>query len=144
MMLPPQFAIGVMHYRDFYSAESPHARIVIPVEVEGLLLHAILDTGAPWCVVNPTRTDELEVDVTAGIRASRPLNVRGIQYQGWICRLSVRLVAEKGQDLYLEPPVFIPEAAEWLLPNFVGLTGFLSNMRWAVDPGENLFYFGPL
>jgi len=143
-MMPPSFITGVMPYQDTYSDAEMHPRIVVLVEAEGIKLPAVVDTGAPWSIISPKRAADAGVDVTAGIRASHPLNVRGIRYQGWICRLSIRLVAEEGQDLYLEPPVFIPEAAEWLLPNFIGLTGFLSNMRWAVDPGENLFYFGPL
>jgi hypothetical protein len=32
----------------------------------------------------------------------------------------------------------------WDLPNFLGLSGFLERIRFAVDPGSNLFYFGAL
>ena len=46
----------------------------------------------------------------------------------------------------IEATFFIPKLAPgevWPWPNFLGLEGFLSRLRFAVDAAENVFYFGP-
>ena|SRR5215471_2332109 len=51
------------------------------------------------------------------------------------------IFAEQGESLNIEASVFV--AADWYLGNFLGYTGFLERLRFAVDPGTNTFYFGP-
>jgi len=63
--------------------------------------------------------------------------VRGILYTGRICGIPITLNAEIGQSLTVEASVFIPELAageHWYHPNFLGLSGFLDRIRFAVDP----------
>jgi len=51
----------------------------------------------------------------------------------------------QGQDLEIEATVFVPTlppGETWRHPNFIGLSGFLERIRFAVDPEENAFYFG--
>jgi hypothetical protein len=62
--------------------------------------------------------------------------------------MSIGLRNEReGDDLEIPATVFvptIPPGETWLHPNFLGLTGLLDRIRFAVDPAENTFYFGPL
>jgi hypothetical protein len=56
----------------------------------------------------------------------------------------MQIKAEEGEDLIQEVTAFIPNASveEWgEIPTFLGLTGCLEFLKFAVDPGENLFYF---
>jgi hypothetical protein len=73
--------------------------------------------------------------------------VRGFRYNGWLCRIPLRFEPLAGQGLDVETTVFIPDLppdAPWPFPNFIGLDGVLFRIRFAVDPNENLFYFGPV
>jgi len=47
---------------------------------------------------------------------------------------------------FVQATFFIPAllpGESWNFPNFLGLDGFLNRIRFAVDPAENIFYFGP-
>jgi hypothetical protein len=141
------FACGLVRYIDRYG-DGTEPRLVIPVRyADQELSLAIVDTGAPWCIISPETADSLEIDRTLGYRLGRPLNVRGFRYNGWLCRISLRFEPLAGQGLDVETTVFIPDLppdALWPLPNFIGLDGVLFRIHFAVDPAENLFHFGPL
>jgi len=72
--------------------------------------------------------------------------IRGVRYNGRLCsEIPITIEASQGRDLLSSGTVFIPELEPtqvWNLPNFIGLTGFLERIRFAVDPFDNLFYFG--
>ena len=77
---------------------------------------------------------------------STTLHVRGMAYEGALVRAAVALQATRGADLEIEGTFFIPRLTPgevWPWPNFLGLEGFLSRIRFAVDTAENVFYFGP-
>lgn len=147
-----EFAQGAIRYSDAYPGDT-NARIVIPISCGYAPyltppIQAILDTGAPWCVFDPQITEMLEIDYAAGIECR--LWIRGLLYHGWLCNLPVKLEAEDdyGTGITLEATVFIPRLNpgqdSWPHPNFLGLGGFLERIRFAVDPENNLFYFGSL
>jgi len=46
-----------------------------------------------------------------------------------------------GSAYYTDHPI-LKSGQAWSYPNFLGLDGFLSRIRFAVDPTENVFYFG--
>ena len=104
----------------------------------------IVDTGAPWCVLNPLEFEKI-ADQAEPIEevTDRPLNIRGNSYTGCLCRLSIWLPALLGESLEVDATVFVPDE-EWFYPNFIGLDGFLNRIRFAVDPKNNLFFFGAL
>jgi hypothetical protein len=52
------------------------------------------------------------------------------------------LVADNGESLSIEATVWV--SREWTGGNFLGYGGLLERIRFAVDPANNLFYFGPL
>ncbi|GAB4431459.1 MAG: hypothetical protein Fur0044_29050 [Anaerolineae bacterium] len=61
--------------------------------------------------------------------------------------MSLSLQAETGDGVEVEATVFVPTLAPndtWPHPNFIGLDGFLTRIRFAIDPTENTFYFGLL
>jgi len=142
------FAQGVTHYQDRYPGEEYSARVVLPVTVEGCLsVPAIVDTGAPWCVIDPEIARRVGTAVRAGYEPAKRLMVRGTLYEGRLLRMGISLEAEQGDSLEIDATVFVPMLSPsdpWPHPNFVGLDGFLNRIRFAVDPGENAFYFGPV
>ncbi len=62
--------------------------------------------------------------------------------QGALYREMLRIPADEGEPLDVEASVFL--SPDWRGPNFIGYQGLLQRIRFAVDPGENLFYFGQL
>jgi hypothetical protein len=142
-----KFAIGRLKYWDTYGSE-PTARIVLDATFEDVVTTpAILDTGAPWCILNPEDAAPLKIETRADCEPTTPLWVRGMLYSGVICRIPLTLQADVGESLTLEASVFIPTLKRgeyWTHPNFLGLSGFLNRIRFAVDPKQNHFYFGPM
>lgn len=143
-----QFAQGAVRYSDHYLDE-PQNRIVISVQLENskFVIPVIVDTGAPWPILNPEIADEIGIDYKSEQEWPTAMWIRGQRYEGWLCRITISLVAEEGcgSTLELEATVFIPKMISddrWQHPNFLGLDGLLNRIRFAVDPSNNLFYFG--
>ncbi len=140
------FASGLVYYEDQYPGQDPTARIILTVTVAGLhTVPAIADTGAPWCLLDADILVEIEPEQVDSLPTER-LAIRGMSYQGRLTRLIVSLRADVGEDVDLEATVFVPilkPGETWNVPNFIWLQGLLSRIRFAVDPTENVFYFGP-
>lgn len=117
-------------------------RIILNVQVEGIPIQAILDTGGVFAVIDPLIARELALDKNTSL-INKTLIIRGQQIQGSLHRISLLLPAEQGETMELEVTAFIPNTPDdWgTLPNFLGLTGCLERIRFAVDPQENQFYF---
>lgn len=147
-MLPlglDSFACGATRFND--SDTTGNVRIMLPVRfAHRMTIPAIVDTGAPYSILVPDTADALGIDRSAGVRSDKTINVRGRNFEGWLCRVPVTLEAQEGTGLEFEATVFIPELRpgdEWPTElNFVGLQGFLFWIRVAIDPARNLFYFG--
>jgi predicted aspartyl protease len=121
-------------------------RIMISVQIEGLYTETAVDTGGAYLVCDPEIADLLKLDPSSGLGTDK-LQVRGSQVGGTLHRVSLTLLAQKGRSLALEVTAFVPRLHPnelWNLPSFIGLTGCLEFLRFAVDPGTNAFYFGPL
>jgi hypothetical protein len=141
------FAVGATAYR--YSPATPQDntnRIIIPIIVEfdqQILTQAVLDTGAPYAILSP------DVAEAAGFTSDQAIarifmNVRGKRLEGSLTRLSITLQATQGVDLTVDTTAFIPDSqfAWGDFPSFVGLSGFLERVRFAIDPNTDTFYFG--
>lgn len=142
------FAQGVMRYFDSYSNEKT-ARIVLNVYLANYPepISVIADTAAPWCILNPFIFEKVAHYAESMYMLDLPLNIRGLNYTGQLYQLPMRLEALVGEPLDVVGTVFIPNLSsneEWLYPNFIGLDGFLNRIRFAVDPANNLFFFGEL
>lgn len=140
------FAVGATGYRDHYPGQERFTRVVLPVVVEErLTVPAIVDTGAPWCILDPAIARQLGLAVRAEYTPDEKLLIRGIEYKGKLLRMDISLEAEHGNRLDVRATVFVPTLPPgdtWPHPNFIGLNGFLNRVRFAIDPAENAFYFG--
>lgn len=148
LLISGSFASGVISYQDYYPGREHTARIVLPIVVAGrLTIPAIVDTGAPWCILDPEVVDFVGTGIQATYTPSEKLIIRGELYEGRLLRMSLSLQSEIGDGVEVEATVFVPTLAPadiWPHPNFIGLDGFLTRIRFAIDPTENIFYFGLL
>jgi len=121
-------------------------RIMIGVQIEDLCTEAAVDTGGVYLVCDPEIADLLELDPNSGLGADK-LRIRGFEVHGTLHRVSLTVLAQEGQSLELEVTAFLPRLQPnelWNLPSFMGLLSCLERLRFAVDPGTDVFYFGPL
>ncbi len=72
--------------------------------------------------------------------------IRQMRLDGSITRINMTLIATFGEDLVVPATVFVPDSEDMWgdFPAFIGLGGFLERIRFAVDPSDDLFYFGSL
>jgi hypothetical protein len=136
------FATGIVRYVDAPEA-SPvtEARIVVPVELKSVAepVLAVVDTAAPWCIFEPVVAESL-VRNSLPILGQTVLSTRMGMIQGALYREMLRIPADEGEPLDVEASIFL--SPDWRGPNFIGYQGLLQRIRFAVDPEENLFYFG--
>uniref|UniRef100_UPI00350F3040 hypothetical protein n=2 Tax=Kamptonema formosum TaxID=331992 RepID=UPI00350F3040 len=106
---------------------------------------AVLDTGAPYVICAPKIARDAGVDPASALERKTML-IRGMRLSGFVVRLNIRLKAEEGEDLDVDSTVFVPDSEVlWgNFPSFIGLTGFLERIRFALDPNTDTFYFGSL
>jgi hypothetical protein len=148
-LLPSGFVHGVTKYRDDDPSQ-PHSRILTPVyfDRDPQKVLAVVDTGAPWCILSPDDAAAAGIDYQVEGESGNVMIIRGSTVNGWLCfGIPVHIEAAKGRGITVPSTVFIPELEPgqiWDLPNFLGLSGFLERIRFAVDPGNNMFYFGAL
>jgi len=148
LLIGTNFVSGLTYYQDYYVNQENFARMVLNVTVERrLTIEAILDTGAHWCILDPVILKQLGLTKIPVYQPDGELMIRGITYHGRLLRTGFGLRDEYGEnDLEVDATVFVPTLAPdeiWIHPNFIGLDGFLNRIRFAVDPTENAFYFGP-
>jgi hypothetical protein len=139
------FSTGVItcDIQPLNQSQSGNNRIILSVEVGGTLIHAVLDTGGIYCILHPAAADQVQFDPSESI-GNRAVSIRGVNYQGTLYRAILEIHAREGADLQQEVTVFVPEttAEEWgELPTFLGLTGCLEFLRFAIDPLTQQFYF---
>lgn len=141
------FATGMTLYSYRPAINDISNRIMLHVEIEGVLIQGIVDTGSPYVVCPPHLSDIIGFDPADAIE-SIPYRVRGNLMWGSLYRVDVLFLADQGDDVRVDATVFVPDA-EWQdawgeFPGFIGLTGCLERLRFAVDPENNRFYFGAL
>lgn len=143
-LLPDGFAQGTIRYLDNLPGWIEQVnRIYLLVRFgDNEPSYAVLDTGAPYCILDPGEGAALGLDYRACGRGGT--RIQGVEIYGWMCRIPVRIIAERGESIEVDASVLIPELEphqQWLLPNFLGMS-FLERIRFAVDPEHSLFYFG--
>jgi len=104
-----------------------------------MLVRALLDTGSEWCVLATDVAASLGCDLTQG---ELPLHTRFGTIWGSLGRLPLRFESAEGQSLELEATWFI--SADWPGPTVIGWKGGLERLRFALNPGDDTFYFGEL
>jgi hypothetical protein len=142
-----RFSTGACWYRDqLILGETRTPRILIRISIEGFQTQAVVDTGGVYLVCDPGMADLLDLSPTSSL-GSGALIIRGSKYEGRLQRMSIEVLADRGESLPLDVTAFVPRLAPgqaWPFPSFLGLQACLEFLRFAVDPGENAFYFGAL
>ena len=100
----------------------------------------MLDTGASWSVLNPEVADELDLFDRDGETVTISSRVGTVE--GKLVRARTTLVAEDGDSLEVDSTVFV--SRDWPAGNFIGYSGLLERIRFALDPQANAFMFGGL
>jgi len=121
-------------------------RIIVAVQIGDFQTQAAVDTGGVYLVCDPEIPELLDLEQSTSLGMD-DLVIRGYKYRGQLYRLPIKFPAEEGEGFELEVTAFIPRLGpgqEWHFPSFLGLQGCLEFLRFAVDPGANIFYFGPL
>lgn len=114
-------------------------------------LSFILDTGAPWCVLDPQWSRRLQSEDT-GERVR--LSLRGRTFRGPLLRIPLTFGHLAAERLEIEATVLVPEEeligvmgdaeqwepiGDWQRPNFLGLSA-MDRMWWALQPDKNALY----
>jgi len=118
------------------------AKVYIKIGFPGLenLVYAQLDTGAAWSILSPDVVNDLGLPFDFG----RPAILRTWmgRKQGSLIRMPFTLLADEGDDLAKEGTFFVtPDWPEGM--TFLGYSGLLDSIRFALDPQVNDFFFGP-
>lgn len=137
-----QFATGRTRFLDEdSSAYEGTAKIFIKIEPSnlGFTVLAQLDTGCPWSILKPDIAEIMNLMDQEG--QHEKLNTRFGTVDGQLKRTQITILADDGESIVVETTVFVP--TEWSAGNFLGYGGLLERLRFAVDPQQNFFYFGP-
>jgi len=138
------FTCGRSRYLDLLK-EAPEttAKIYVKISLGGdpeSSSWAQIDTGAAWSVLDPLIAKRLGYWGLDGPRIE--LDTRLGRKVGVLARLPVRFLADDGENYSTEGTFFI--SPEWPPGRtFLGYSGLLDGMRFALDPQANHFYFGP-
>jgi hypothetical protein len=135
------FATGRARFTDDAPwAAEPTAKIYVKITPEnlGVVLIAMLDTGAPWSILDAEVAENL--NLFNGDGEAKSITMWQGHYDGRLERVGLRLLADEGHSLEVEATVFV--CPEWRFGNFLGYGGLLQNIRFAVDATHNLVYFG--
>lgn len=100
---------------------------------------AQLDTGAAWSVLDmdTIRLLGASLDLLGPARISTRFGI----LEGHLARTPVTFPADEGESLTVMGTFFVSE--DWPLDlTFLGYSGLLDSIRFALDPQANDFYFG--
>jgi hypothetical protein len=129
------------YYDHLPQRSEPTAKVYVRILFEGLdrLVTAQVDTGAAWSAVGSDVAEELGLFGHPG-DAARMRTSFGVK-EGVLVRVPLRLMAEEGESLDVNGTFFVcPDWPEGL--TFLGYSGLLDSIRFALDPQVNDFYFG--
>lgn len=138
-----EFACGRSAFLDS-SPGSPERtpKIFVKIQAESIdgAILAQLDTGAAWSVLNAEIAEALSLLGRKGEPAE--LSTRLGKFKGHLERTSLTIVADDGESVSVQATVWV--SSEWPGGTFLGYGGLLERIRFAVDPNDNSFYFGPM
>ena len=114
-----------------------YVQIVLPLG-SGISVLALVDTGTPYCIFNRDIMEALGFTFDNDDKID--LSTRVGTVSGSVERMHITLAAEEGNSLDIDASVFVSD--EWHHGHFLGYSGFLERLRFAVDPRTNSFHFG--
>lgn len=135
------FCAGRSRYTDKADgADAETAKIFIKVVFDSLEspILAQLDTGAAWSILNKEIASELSL--LDGTGQPIKISTRLGAFRGRLERTLIEIVADDGDALSVEATVFV--SSDWPGHNFIGYSGLLERVKFAIDPSDNYFYFG--
>lgn len=137
------FASGACSFRGALAGrESEVPKVIVDIEINGIQTEAAVDTGGIYLIVHP---DLVDVDPAEGLLHTH-VWLRGHRIDGSLHRVELIIPAEDGASLHVEATALVPLLSlgdpTWLFPNYLGWSMCLERMRFALDPQENMFYFG--
>ncbi|MEQ1571364.1 MAG: hypothetical protein ABMA64_37395 [Myxococcota bacterium] len=112
----------------------------------GVKTEMVVDTGGTWIVVDPGLAALAGIEPAVDDRVAE-LMVRGSLWRGRLVRATATFLADQGHNLVVEGSFFVPEldpGDEWRAPSFLGWSGCLEHVRFAVDPQARTFSFAPV
>ena len=101
----------------------------------------MLDTGASWSVLNAELADAIS-SCSTGTEYTETISSRMGTVQGKLVRAMTTLVADDGDSVEVDSTVFV--SRDWPAGSFIGYSGLLERIRFAIDPHDNAFIFGGL
>jgi hypothetical protein len=123
-------------------------RILIQVAIAGVPTYAMVDTGGVYLICHPEFASLLDLRDIDLVEEGVPLTIpRYGRVRGKLYRVSLMLPATDGNSLELGVTAFVPRPlthSALPFPPVMGLLGCLENLRFAVDPCNDTFYFGTL
>jgi hypothetical protein len=117
-------------------------KLTIRVSVGGFSVETIVDTGGAFLILNAEIAAMLHLH-PGEILERETLYIRGARVAGSLYRLELSIVPEEGHGtrIRFDVSAFVPDD-DWDLPSFLGWHACLERIRFAVDPIQELFYFG--
>lgn len=137
-----RFTDGCSKFEDHHpELAEPTAKIYVKILLGALrdIVFAQLDTGAAWSVLPPDIARDAGIPIDSGDPAK--LSSRFGIKDGFLVRVPYTLPAEGGKSFESEGIFFVSE--DW--PEgltFLGYSGLLDSIRFALDPQRHDFYFG--
>lgn len=141
-MLGDGFVRGRANFSDHLPGLiEPTAKIYVKVRfADSEEIHlAQLDTGAAWSILTPQLARSLGITGWGAERVT--LSSRFGPLEGNLVRIPVTIVAAEGESLDTDGMFFV--SPDWPInQTFLGYSGLLDKIRFALDPQANHFYFG--
>jgi hypothetical protein len=139
-----QFTTGRTAYAESHGSQEQSSKIWIAVravQLRDVPFTAQLDTGAAWSMLAAELAEELGLFEAERLGTVR-ISTRAGSIEGHLVRTGLVLEAQAGASLEVDATVWA--SRKWAGPNFIGYSGFLERLRFAVDPsaGRNHFHFG--
>jgi hypothetical protein len=142
-----RFATGEARFSTRPALEGERlSRVLVQIQLAEITAFGVVDTGGAYLVLPPNVGGRIGLTPTTALGAER-VSLRGFVVDGSIHRVPVTLPATAGEPLTFEATAFVPQLHDgerWPFPSYLGWQGCLERIRFAVDPGEELIYFGAL
>jgi hypothetical protein len=115
--------------------------VFVRIEFTGIGAEEVaqLDTGSPWTVLDRETAEALAL--LDGNGEPKTLVTRHGRRSGHLETTTLSILADEGEALEIDAVVFV--SRDWPDHTFLGYSGLLERVRFALDPQRNLFYFGP-
>ena len=122
------------------AAREETAKIFVKIEPESLggPILAQLDTGSAWSILDRQVAEELHVLGTEGETVRMDTRFGEIVFR--LIPMRIVVLADEGDSQTVNASVCVSE--RWNGGTFLGYSGFLERLRFALDPQSNDFHFG--